>query len=360
LNAVPSASSVEPHYDGAERIGILLVNSGSPDAPTPQAVRAFLRRFLADRRVVELPRALWLPLLYGWVLPWRPRRIAPKYRQIWSAGGSPLRALSERLRTELESALAQRMLAPLSVEIGMLYSAPEIDAALARLRDSGAQRILVLPLFPQYCAATTGAVFDRLSRELRHWRWLPDLRFIGDYHDHPGYIEALRASVTEHWQVHRRSAHLLMSFHGIPQRCVDLGDPYLRMCQGTARLLADELLLREGEWSVSFQSRFGRAQWLRPATHTVLQGLPAQGVRTVTVICPGFAVDCLETLEEIDVENRALFLAAGGERFEYLPALNARASHAQCLADLVAQHSQGWTHAGHGQLPRAARGASAR
>ena len=260
-----SVTPAPPRAD-AERIGILLINSGTPEAPEPAAVRRFLARFLADPRVVELPRALWLPLLYGVVLPFRPRRIAHKYRQIWTSSGSPLRDLSERLAAELRSVLAQRVLAPLSVEVGMLYSAPQLQAALTRLRDSGAQRILALPLFPQYCAATTGAAFDAVSAVLRGWRRLPDVQFVAGYHDHPGYIEALRASVAEHWQAHGRTAHLLMSFHGIPERNVRAGDPYLSQCQNTARLLADELLLREGEWSVSFQSRFGTAE-LAEAVH---------------------------------------------------------------------------------------------
>ena len=342
-----------------ERIGILLINSGTPQAADAGAVRAFLARFLADPRVVELPRALWLPLLYGVILPWRPWRVARKYRRIWSAAGSPLRELSERLRAELARALHARMLAPLSVELGMLYSAPEVAAALQRLRAGGVRRLLVLPLFPQYCGATTGAAHDRVSRELRHWRALPDLQLLADYHDDPGYIEALRASVAAHWQQHGRTAHLLISFHGIPLRYCRAGDPYFERCQSSARLLADELLLREGEWSVSFQSRFGRAAWLQPYTHAVLGGLPARGVREVTVVCPGFAVDCLETLEEIDIENRALFMRAGGQRFEYVPALNASAAHAHCLAELIAQRCRGWTDGVPERLPSAARGASA-
>ena len=342
-----------------ERIGILLVNSGTPQAAEAAAVRAFLARFLADPRVVELPRALWLPLLYGLVLPLRPRRVAKKYRRIWSATGSPLKELSERLSAELAGALAQRILAPLSVELGMLYSPPDVRAALGRLRASGAQRILVLPLFPQYCGATTGAVFDQVTAELSRWRSLPELHFIADYHEHPGYIEALRASVTEHWQAHGRTAHLLISFHGIPERYVQQGDPYFERCQTTARLLADELLLPDGAWSVSFQSRFGPTGWLKPYTIEVLNGMPARGLREVTVVCPGFAVDCLETLEEIDIENREAFMRAGGLRFQYVPALNARAAHAQALADLIEQHCRGWTHPGHGRLPSAARGASA-
>ncbi|HYM28987.1 MAG TPA: ferrochelatase [Steroidobacteraceae bacterium] len=342
-----------------ERIGILLINSGTPQAADARAVRAFLARFLADRRVVDLPRALWLPLLYGVILPFRPRRVARKYRLIWSAAGSPLRELTERLRAEVSAALAQRMLAPFTVEAGMLYSAPEIRAALERLRAGGVQRLLVLPLFPQYCGATSGAAYDRVSGELRRWRAVPELQFIADYHDHPRYIDALRASVAEHWQAHGRTAHLLISFHGIPERYVAQGDPYFSRCQTTARLLADELLLRDGEWSVSFQSRFGPAGWIKPYTSAVLAGLPARGLREVTVVCPGFAVDCLETLEEIDIENRAAFLRAGGERYEYVPALNARSTHAQCLAELIAQHCQGLPLSGSRVLPGAARGTSA-
>lgn len=342
-----------------ERIGILLVNSGTPEAPEPAAVRAFLARFLADPRVVELPRALWLPLLYAIVLPFRPARVARKYRRIWSDSGSPLRDLTVKLSAALAGVLAQRILAPLQVEVGMLYSAPDVGDALGRLRAGGAQRLLVLPLFPQYCGATGGAAFDQVSAALHRLRWLPDLQLVADYHDHPGYIEALRASVVAHWEAHGRTPHLLISFHGIPERYGRQGDPYHSRCHATARLLADELLLLEGEWSVSFQSRFGPAQWLKPYTQAVLSGMPARGVREVTVVCPGFAVDCLETLEEIAIENRALFMQAGGQRFEYVPALNDSAAHAHCLARLIAQRCQGWTQGLREHLPGTAHGAPA-
>jgi ferrochelatase len=353
-------SSPDFHRDGAERIGVLLVNSGTPDSPEPRDVRRFLARMLGDPRIVELPRPLWLPILYGFILPFRPASSARKYRKIWSAYGSPLLDLSERLRSELTSTLTQRMLAPLSVEIGMLYGKPTVREALGKLRESGAQRILVLPLFPQYCGSTTGAVYDQVNAELRRWRWLPELRFVAEYHDQPGYIEALRASVAQHWDSHGRTAHLLMSFHGIPERYFHHGDPYFCKCQKTARLLADELMLRDSEWSVSFQSRFGPAGWLKPYTSAVLTEMPARGIRQVTLVCPGFAVDCLETLEEIDIENRDGFLRAGGEDFQYVPALNARAEHARFLTELIATHCQGWTHVELGRRPAgAARGASA-
>jgi ferrochelatase len=353
-------SSPDFHRDGAERIGILLVNSGTPASPEPRAVRKFLARFLSDRRVVELPRALWLPILYGFILPLRPARSARKYRKIWSAQGSPLLDHSQRLCSELTGTLAQSMLAPLSVELGMLYSNPSVPEALGRLRESGAQRILVLPMFPQYCGATTGAVYDQVNEELRRWRWLPELRFVAEYHDDPAYIDALRASVMQHWEVHGKSKHLLMSFHGIPERSFHEGDPYFCKCQKTARLLADELLLRDTQWSVSFQSRFGPSGWLKPYTSAVLAEMPSRGIREVTVVCPGFAVDCLETLEEIDIENRELFMHAGGQQYQYVPALNARTEHSRFLSELIARHCQGWTHVELGRRPTgAARGTSA-
>jgi protoporphyrin/coproporphyrin ferrochelatase len=353
-------SSPDFHRDSAERIGILLVNSGTPAAAEPWAVRRFLARLLGDPRVVELPRPLWLPILYGLILPVRPARIVRKYRRIWSQSGSPLLSISEQLRAGLTGTLAQRMLAPLSVELGMLYGDPAVPLALSRLRESGAQRMLVVPLFPQYCGATTGAVYDQVAKELGRWRWLPELRFVAEYHDQPEYIDALRTSVLEHWQIHGRTRHLLISFHGIPERYFHRGDPYFCKCQKTARLLAEELMLRDGEWSVSFQSRFGPAGWLKPYTREVLTRLPGQGVRDVTVVCPGFAVDCLETLEENGIENRDYFLRAGGERFEYVPALNARPEHARFLAHHIARHCQGWTQVELGLRPASAeRGTSA-
>jgi protoporphyrin/coproporphyrin ferrochelatase len=354
-------SSPDFHRDGAERIGILLVNSGTPASPEPRDVRKFLAGLLGDPRVIELPRPLWLPILYGFILPFRPRRSARKYRKIWSQYGAPLLALSQQLRTELIGTLAQRMLAPLSIELGMMYGGePTVPQALTKLRESGAQRILVVPLFPQYCGATTGAAYDQVNAELRRWRWLPELRYVAEYHDYPGYIDALRATVAQQWETLGRTQHLLISFHGIPERYFHKGDPYFCKCQKTARLLADELMLKDNEWSVSFQSRFGPAGWLKPYTSTVLEEMPARGTRQVTVICPGFSIDCLETLEEIEMENRDRFMSAGGEQFQYVPALNARVEHARFLAGLIARHCQGWTHVELGLRPAgAARGASA-
>ncbi len=353
-------SSPDFRHDGTERIGVLLANSGTPDTLTVRDVRRFLAAFLSDPRVVELPRALWLPILHGLILRARPRRSARKYAKIWTPEGSPLAALSRELRSRLTGTLAERVLAPFSLELGMLYSRPTIADALQRLQTLGAQRILVVPLFPQYCGASTGSVYDRVAAELERWRWLPELRFVAEYHDYPGYIEALRASVEQHWLEHGRTRHLLISFHGVPERYFHQGDPYFCKCQKTARLLADELMLKEHEWSVSFQSRVGPAKWLQPYTSEVVTQLPARGIDRLTVICPGFALDCLETLEEINIENRQRFLQAGGREFQYVPALNARADHASFLADLIAQHCQGWTHVELGFRPASApRGTSA-
>lgn len=323
-------------------IGVLLVNSGTPDALTTADVRSFLKGLLSDPRVIEAPPALWYPILHGIVLRTRPRKVARKYRKIWMPEGSPLLVLQRRLGTAVAQDLAARMLAPFAVEIAMLYSRPAVSEGLARLRDAGAQRILVVPLFPQYSAATTAAVYDQVAAELKRWRSVPELRFIKDYHDEPGYIDTLRASITEHWRLHGVPKHLLISFHGIPEKYVKAGDPYFTRAHKTARLLAQELALGEGEWSVSFQSRFGPATWLQPYTSDVVTELPKRGITDIGVVCPGFAIDCLETLEEIDMENRALFLESGGRSFQYVPALNARADHAKLLGDLIVRHSQGW------------------
>ena len=316
-------------------LGVLLVNTGTPEAPHAREVRRFLTRFLSDPRVVELPQLFWRPLLQGLVLPLRAPRSARKYRRIWMDDGSPLEVFSKRLRHALELELEAQLPGTVTLESAFLYSEPTVDAGMQGLRAAGAQRIVVLPLFPQGSGATTGAVFDQVGASLRVWRALPELHLVGNYHDDAGYIGALANSVREHWQKHGRTAQLLMSFHGIPQRCITRGDAYERQCQQTARLLAAALELSALEWSLSFQSRFGKARWLGPSTDQVLADLPSRGVRTLTVICPGFAVDCLETLEEIALMGREIYLHAGGTQFQYVPALNDRGDHARALAQRV-------------------------
>ena len=349
MSAVASATAPGRHSSA-----ILLVNTGTPAEPRSGAVRRYLARFLSDRRVVELPRALWLPLLYGLVLPLRAPRSAYRYRLIWKSEGSPLRVHSTEIRAALERALDgdsdagdaretdEAVIARTRVDLAFLYSEPLLGRVLDILRDARTERLLVLPLFPQASGTTTGAVYDHVAAALRRWRALPELRIVSDYHAEPSYIGALAASVHEHWQQHGDASHLLISFHGIPQACVRAGDAYESHCRRSAALLAAALQLPAARWSVSFQSRFGAARWLEPATATVLQELPRREVRAVSVICPGFAADCLETLEEIALEGRALFLKAGGERFDYVPALNARAEHIQALAALLRRNMGDW------------------
>ncbi|MDE2219083.1 MAG: ferrochelatase [Gammaproteobacteria bacterium] len=322
-------------------LGVVTVNTGTPDAPQPREVSLFLRRFLADPRVVELPRLLWLPLLRGLILPLRSPRSARNYRRVWLDGGSPLAVHSQRLRQALELELEAQLPGAVALESAFLYSAPFLPEALRRLRAAGARRIVVLPLFPQSSGTTTGPVYDQVGATLRDWRALPDLRLIADYHADDAYIGALADSVREHWHQNGRTAQLLVSFHGIPQRCVDRGDPYAEQCRATAARLAAALGLGAPEWTLAFQSRFGKARWLAPATDRTLAELPGKRVRSVTVVCPGFAVDCLETLEEIAIGGRETFLHAGGEQFQYVPALNDRGDHARALARLVLANAGG-------------------
>jgi protoporphyrin/coproporphyrin ferrochelatase len=331
-------------HDSSDRVGVLLVNLGTPDAPTPRAVRRFLAEFLRDPRVVEIPRPLWLLLLYGAILPLRAGRVAGAYRKIWTDEGSPLRVQSERQRGALERALEGR-LEDCPVVLGMRYGQPSIPAALARLHEARVRRLLVLPLYPQYCSATTGSAFDAVSGRLRRWRWVPGLRIIDHYHDEPGYVAALARSVREHWAQQPPGERLLFSFHGIPRRSVLAGDPYYCQCLKTARLVAEALALPDERWSVAFQSRLGRAEWLQPYTVDLLAQWARAGTRDVDVVCPGFAADCLETLEEIAIRNAEDFRQAGGGALRYVPALNDRPDHMEFLADLVVRNVAGWSEA---------------
>jgi protoporphyrin/coproporphyrin ferrochelatase len=313
--------------------GVLLVNSGTPASLATRDVRAFLAGLLGDPRVVELPRLLWWPILHGIILRVRPRASAKKYAAIWTPQGSPLAIQSEALRARLEASLPGT-----PVALAMLYTGgATVPAAIDALRSAGAEGILVIPMFPQYCGASTGAVFDQVSEALRRLRAVPALNFVSDFHDDDAYIDALAASVREHQRAVGVPQHLLMSFHGVPERYVTLGDPYQDQCQRTAALLANRLGLDAASWSVSFQSRFGKAKWLQPYTSEVLAAFPQRGIRSVSVICPGFSADCLETLEEIGMENRDVFVAAGGEKYHYIPALNARDDHVAALSGLISR-----------------------
>jgi ferrochelatase len=324
---------------GVAKFAILLVNLGTPDAPTPQAVRRYLRQFLSDPRVVELPRALWLPLLHGVVLTTRPRQSARKYASIWLSGGSPLRVHTEKQARML----GERVGREVAVEFAMRYGEPSIPKVLARLKSSGCERVLLLPLYPQYAASTTASALDHATEFLRATRNVPEIRLVKEFHDHPGYIGALAASVREHWERSGRPNKLVMSFHGLPQYSVARGDPYARQCHETAALLAGRLSLGQAEWQVAFQSRFGRTPWLEPYTSATLADYGRRGLRRVDVLCPGFVADCLETLEEIGIEGRKIFLASGGTEFHLLPCLNERPDWIEALARIARQHAADWT-----------------
>jgi ferrochelatase len=317
------------------RIGVLLVNLGTPDAPTPAAVRRYLREFLSDRRVVDLPRALWWPILHGIVLPLRPRKVAPQYQRIWRHEGSPLLVLMRELRQALEQRLVRELRQPVAVVKAMRYGQPSIATALQQLRQTHVRDVLVLPLYPQHSGTTTGSALDAVFDWFRHHDWHPDMATVRGYHDDPGYIHALAETVRGHWATAGRGQRLLMSFHGIPQRYVARGDPYEQHCRATAGQLARALQLAPDEWIVAYQSRVGGGRWLGPYTDEVLRELAQGGVTRVDVICPGFAVDCLETLDEIVIRYQRLFVAAGGQALRYVPALNATPAHVEALAWLV-------------------------
>jgi ferrochelatase len=323
---------------------VLLINLGTPAAPNTQAVRAYLKEFLSDPRVVEIPRPIWWLILNGIILNIRPRRSAEKYASVWTPEGSPLKIHVERQAKLLRGFLGQAGQRVL-VDYAMRYGEPSIPATLSRLKAEGCSRILLLPLYPQYAASTTATALDAAGAWLKRVRNQPEIRTVRSFADHPGYIAALAASVREHWTSHRRpdsSYRLLMSFHGLPRYTLDKGDPYHCECQKTGRMLAEALGLGPEQYQICFQSRFGRAQWLQPYTAPTLQALAAQGVRRIDAICPGFPADCLETLEEIAIEGKSEFLRAGGKEFFYLPCLNERDDWIHALADIVAQHLQGW------------------
>lgn len=321
------------------RTALLLVNLGTPDAPTASAVRRYLAEFLHDYRVVDLNRWLWCPILHGVILPLRSPKVAKKYAGIWTSKGSPLLSLSRELADALQAQLPE-----FEVRLAMRYGNPAVAEVLRELHDKGMQRLLVLPLYPQYSASTVASVHDAVMAELGTWRRMPELRLINDYHLDEAWLDALASSVENSWDLHGRGEKLLISFHGIPQRFVRAGDPYARQCEAGARALAQRLDLAEGQWLMTYQSRFGREPWLQPYTDKTLEALARDGVKSVDMICPGFAVDCLETLEENAVENAALFREAGGAELRYIPALNATPGHVAALATLARRHAQGWPH----------------
>jgi len=336
-----TGSTHPPH---GERVptGILVTNLGTPDAPTTEALRRYLAEFLNDRRVIETPRIIWWPVLYGIILQLRPRRSAKAYKKIWTEQGSPLRAISLRQTAAIAEHLKARYPGPLYVEPAMRYGNPSVRSALEKMHAAGIRRLLVFPLYPQYSATTTASTFDAVVNVLKTWRWIPEFRMITHYHDDAGYIAAVAESIRKHRAEHGIPDKLLFSFHGLPKKYFAAGDPYYCECRKTARLVAAMLGLENDHWTVAFQSRFGPMEWLKPYTDEVLQDWARSGHSNVHIICPGFAADCLETLEEIQMQSRRVFLAAGGKQFSYIPALNEDPAHIEALANIILKNCRDW------------------
>ncbi len=329
-------------HGAPRRTAVLLVNLGTPEAPTAAALRRYLKQFLWDPRVVEIPRPLWWLILHGFILPLRPAKSAAKYAQIWMPEGSPLKVHTERQAKLLKGLLGENGSPGIFVTSAMRYGQPSIGSRLDQFKREGVERVLIVPLYPQYAASTTASVMDDVANWTKRSRNPPELRHVKHFHDHPGYIGALAASVSEHWSASGRPDKLVMSFHGLPRRSLDLGDPYYCECQKTGRLLAESLGLAEGDYQITFQSRFGKAEWLQPYTQPTLEKLAREGTARVDVICPGFVADCLETLEEIALECKAAFLSNGGKEFHYIPCINERPDWIAALCDLVTANLSGW------------------
>jgi ferrochelatase len=329
-------------HDQADKIGVLITNLGTPDAPKKAELKRYLKEFLSDPRVVEVPKLIWWMVLNLVILNIRPKRSARAYSTVWTKRGSPLLFHTQDQAEALRDNLHRQHGSELVVECAMRYGSPAIASVVHKMLEQGVRKLLVLPLYPQYCASTSASTFDAVAACLAKERWIPELRFVSHYHDFPPYIEALAQSVEDHWAAQGRAEKLLFTYHGIPKRYLLNGDPYHCECYKTSRLLAERLGLQKEEYLVTFQSRFGREQWLQPYTDETLKALAAQGIKSVQMICPGFSADCLETIEEIGIENREYFLAAGGERYEYITALNARPQHINALGELIQNNLAGW------------------
>ena len=338
---MPFTKEPDFNHGQAPRTAVLFCNLGTPDAPTPAAVRRYLAEFLSDHRVVEIPRLLWMLILHGIILRFRPAKSAAKYASVWTAEGSPLKLWTEKQAKLLQGWLGQRN-HQVKVRYAMRYGSTSITSQLDALKAEGVTRILIVPAYPQYSGTTTASVFDAVYVWAQKCRALPEFRFINHYHDDPGYIVALAASIKRHWQKHGKPDQLVMSFHGVPERTLQLGDPYHCECFKTARLVAEELGLPKDQYKVTFQSRLGRAKWLEPYTEPTLIAMAKAGVGRVDVICPGFTSDCLETLEEINMEAREAFLHAGGKTFHYIPCLNDDPEWITALCNVTQQHLSGW------------------
>ncbi len=335
-------SQTEFTHKQADKIGVLVTNLGTPEAPTKQALKPYLKQFLSDPRVVEVPKLIWWFILNGIILNFRPKRSAAAYATVWEDEGSPLLTHTKHQAEGLAKRFSEKWGSDVEVDFAMRYGEPSVHTAMTNLLNKGARKVVVLPLYPQYCASTSGSTFDAVAEDFTQRRWLPELRFINQYHDHNPYITCIANSIKAHWETHGKADKLVFSYHGIPKRYLLNGDPYHCQCHKTTRLVAEALGLQEHEYMTCFQSRFGREEWLRPYTDETLKGLPEKGVKSLQVICPGFSSDCLETIEEIGEENREYFMENGGERYEYIPSLNSSDAHLDMLFELLEQHMHGW------------------
>ncbi len=337
----------EPPFQHGDqlKVGILLANLGTPDAPTAPALKRYLGQFLMDRRIVEIPRAIWCWILHLIILNVRPKKSAEKYASVWTPEGSPLMVYAQAQKAKLEASLRQQIASPFAVELGMSYGNPSMASAIAKLKAQHCDRILVFPLYPQYAASSTAASLDAVWRTLLRTRNVPAIRTIRHYHDHPAYIRALAESVRAHWIKNGKPSKLIMSFHGVPKFHLMKGDPYHCECMKTGRLLAEALGLEKSEYQVAFQSRFGKQEWLKPYLAETLETLGKQKTARVDVICPGFSSDCLETLEEIAMEGKQIFLSNGGGEYHYIPALNDQALWIQAMTEIAIENLHGWAHA---------------
>jgi len=328
-------------HDKKAKVGVLVTNLGTPEAPTAKALRTYLREFLSDPRVVEIPRIVWMIILHGIILRVRPKKSAALYQSIWTDNGSPLMVISEQQKEKIAQALAKQYGESVTVALAMRYGSPSIENALNTFQQAGVNEVIVLPLYPQYAGPTVASTFDAVVNTLQKWRWIPSLRFISGYHDNPKYIQALANTVTEHIAQHGKPDKLVLSYHGMPKLFLDNGDPYYCFCHKTTRLLAEQLNLDENDFVMTFQSRFGKAEWLQPYTDATLAKLAEEGHKHVAIISPAFSADCLETLEELEHENRAIFMEAGGETYHYIPCLNDRDDHIEAICDVISSSFNG-------------------
>ena len=333
----------EKNYEhgSKDKTGVLITNLGTPDAPDAKSLRKYLNQFLSDPRVIEIPKFLWQIILKGIILQVRPRKSAANYKKIWTDNGSPLLDISKKQIEGVKKIILAKY-PNIEFALGMRYGNPSIESALKYLQNRQVRRLLVLPLYPQYCAATTGSTFDEVTNILQKWRWIPELRFINQYFEEEEYIEALVTSIKNFWNKHEKPQKIIFSYHGIPKKYLTNGDPYHCFCLKTTRLVKEKMNLTDEEIITTFQSRFGRAEWLKPYTAETLKELPGKGVKDIHIISPGFSADCLETLEELEEENREYFIESGGEKYKYIPCLNDNEKHLKFISHLVIKHTQGW------------------